>query len=146
MKTATLTRGPSTDEGTFGTLVTDSGFTVKTGELPWRDNKTGISCIPEGLYLVTWRNSPSKGMCYHVESVPGRTDVEIHAANWMGDKNLVNPNTDRKYLCELLGCIAPGVDFGQMTGQKALVFSKNALISLERNLNQESFRLTIKRG
>lgn len=136
MKTAILTRGPSTQDGTFGILITDSGFMCHTGELPWRNNQTGISCIPPGTYVCRWRLSPTKGMCYHVDSVPGRTDVEIHAANFMGDKSLGKR-------CELLGCIAPGLEVGELDGQMAVTFSKDALVALVRDLAQENFTLTI---
>lgn len=136
MRTAILTRNTTGDEGTFGTLVTDSGFTCRTGELPWRDNATGTSCVPPGVYRVEWLPSPKFGLCYHVEDVPGRSDVEIHAANWMGDAS-------KGYQCELRGCIAVGEAVGITAGQAALESSQEALVKLLTDLNGDSFTLTI---
>lgn len=136
MRKATLTRSPSTDEGTFGRLVADSGFFCFTGELPWRANATGTSCIPPGKYTCSWRYSPKHGDCYHVDGVPGRTDIEIHAANFVGD-------AARGLRCQLLGCIAPGTGIGQLDGQRAIVSSKIALLALETEFKREPFELTI---
>lgn len=137
LRKATLTRLQTGDEGSFGTLVTDSGFKCVTGELPWRDNQTGKSCIPPGVYVVTYRFSPKHNkMCYHVENVPDRTDIEIHSANLMGDVSL-------GFECQLLGCIAPGKGIGQIAGQKAVIASRITLAALEADLAQETFELTI---
>lgn len=136
MRTATLTRTETSDQGTFGTMVTDTGTTVRTGELPWRDNQQGLSCIPAGTYTVTWGDSPAHGPCYHVQNVPGRTDIEIHAANLMGD-------TTKGFRCELLGCIAPGLHVGDFGGQRAVVASRPGLQRLILDLNTEDFQLTI---
>ena len=54
---ALIERYESGDMGTFGALFAE-GFTCYTGELPWRDNKPEISCIPVGLYKVIWAMSP----------------------------------------------------------------------------------------
>lgn len=75
-------------------------------------------------------------MCYHIEGVPNRTGVEIHAANFMGDKS-------KGYQCELLGCIAPGLGMGTLAGQLAMTSSKIALLRLEDDLQEEAFELTI---
>jgi hypothetical protein len=139
MRYATLTREESTDQGTFGRLETDSGLTLRTGELPWRDNASGKSCIPPGTYTVTFRNSPKHGPCYHVENVPGRTDIEIHSANWMGDR-------EKGFRCELLGCIAPGVTIGNLSGQRAVISSRMAISMLEEAMGRETFELTILKG
>lgn len=136
MRQATLTRFETSDQGTFGELVTDSGYMCYTGELPWRDNLSGKSSIPTGLYLCTWRLSPKHGPCYHVEKVPGRTDVEIHSANFMGDKDL-------GFKCELLGCISPGLSVETPDKQKMILSSREALKQLENDLFCESFELTI---
>jgi len=136
MRSASLTRMDTSDQGTFGRLVTDSGLVVFSGELPWRENLPEVSCIPAGLYLCTWRQSTRHGDCYHVEGVPGRAGVEIHAANFMGDRT-------KGLRCELLGCIAPGTSVGTLTGQRALVASRQALLALEGELEREPFELTI---
>lgn len=137
MRSAKLTRIDSSDQGTFGVLITDSGFTCRTGELPWHDNQADRSCIPPGKYNVTWRFSAKHGDCYHVENVPGRTNVEIHSANLMGDK-------DKGFQCQLLGCIAPGLTVGRIGMQKAVLSSRAALGELELDLGKQPFLLVIE--
>lgn len=76
-------------------------------------------------------------MCYHVQDVPDRDDIEIHSANYAGD-------VAKGLRCQLLGCIAPGLAIGQLAGQRAVLQSKEALMALETALNHESFMLTIE--
>ena len=47
MRQVYLLRTTTSDQGTEGFLVTD-GFNCRTLELPWKNNKRSISCIPEG--------------------------------------------------------------------------------------------------
>jgi len=137
MRTATLTRRASSDAGTFGTLVLDNGWSCFTGELPWRQNLPDKSCILPGTYPVVWALSPRHGMCYHVQHTLGRSDVEIHSANWMGDESL-------GYKCELKGCIALGTATGTLDGQLAVLHSKDAISGLVTQLGPaEPFALTI---
>ena len=64
-----------------------------TIELPWKDNEVRVSCIPAGTYTVKQHTSPSKGSCFEIQDVPGRTHILLHVANWAKD---------------VLGCIGPG--------------------------------------
>jgi hypothetical protein len=136
MRTATLTRTETSDSGSFGKFKTDSGLSWCSGELPWRDNAPDRSCVPCGTYLCVWGASPRLGKCYHVQDVPGRTDIEIHSANFMGDRSL-------GLHCDLLGCIALGQQVGDLEGQQALLMSRVALDAMQAEFNQESFQLTI---
>lgn len=135
MKQATLTRQATGDDGTFGEIKVDD-FHCFTIELPWRQNKIGRSCIPAGSYLCTWRYSQRHGLCYHLEDVPGRTDVEIHSANFAGDSSM-------GMKVQLLGCIAPGRHIGILEGQRAMLHSKDALEALEDALMREPFQVKI---
>jgi hypothetical protein len=65
-------------------------FTI---ELPWLDNKSRISCIPEGRYALTKRYSPRFKHHLQLLNVDKRSLILIHAAN------------DAQK--ELKGCIAP---------------------------------------
>ena len=137
MRQVAIHRGPSTDQGTFGTLVTDSGFNCRTGELPWRDNQPNLSCVRKGVYPCVWRYSVAhQRSCYHVEGVPERTGVEIHVANFCGD-------VVKKFNSQLLGCIALGFRVGLLGGQQALLRSESALLAFESDLKTEPFELTI---
>lgn len=122
MKRATLTRGQSTDAGTFGTLQLD-GQALHTVELPWRDNKPQASCIPPGTYRCAIVQSPKFGRVYGVRDVPGRSHILIHAGNYGGDKAM-------GFRSDLLGCIAPAMLVGTLDGQMAGLQSRAALAEL----------------
>jgi hypothetical protein len=136
LRQVTLTRTETGDSGTFGHFVTDSGLCLRSGELPWRDNEPGHSSIPFGTYAVVWAQSPTKGWCYHVIKVEGRLDIEIHPANFCGDRIL-----GRR--CELQGCITLGTSVGPMNGQKAVLCSKQAFLEFIRDLGGAPFELEI---
>ncbi len=79
-------------EGTLGVLLASVGH-FYTVEKPWEDNTPFKSCIPEGEYPMTWERSPKFGMCWHVNDVPNRTHILIHAGNTARD---------------VVGCVAVG--------------------------------------
>lgn len=136
METVRLSRLETSDHGTFGRLrVRDLSF--YTGELPWRDNAKGLSCIPAGTYGCAWTYSPKfKRMMYLVHPVPGRAGVRIHFANYMGDV--------RKGLrSHLEGCIGLGEKVGVMDGQKALLVSKPAVRRFEDLMGGKNFTLEV---
>jgi hypothetical protein len=81
------------DQGTNGDLYVNDHLICHTIELPWRENRRQVSCIPEGVYQLSKRNSTRFGDHIYVAKVPGRSAILIHAAN--------NAAT------ELQGCIAP---------------------------------------
>ena len=140
MKTVRLFRGPSTDQGTPGELVLDSQK-WKTIELPWRENRRGVSCIPLGRYLVQLVRSPSKGLVYGVQDVPGRSHVLIHSANFAGDTSL-------GWVTHLQGCIAPCFRHGFLRNERGVMqfaglVSKPAVNSLTTALAGEPFYLEI---
>lgn len=125
--TARLQRTPSTNQGTFGVL-TFGTQTVRTLELPWRDNRRQVSCIPPGSYRCSIVQSPKFGRVYHVTSVPGRSAILIHAANLAGDAAM-------GYTTQLQGCIAPCLKTGVMRNkagflQTAGLISRPALNQL----------------
>jgi hypothetical protein len=138
MDTVVLQRGPSTDQGTFGNLVTERGFRCFTGELPWRENAPSISSVPEGEYIVKATWSPRfKRKMYLLFDVPKRSGIRKHAANFMGDAKL-------SYRCQLNGCIALGEKLGVMGGQRALLVSVPAMRRFESHMGMQPFRLIIK--
>lgn len=52
----------------------------KTLELPWKENKRAISCIPEGTYRVIKQEpKPDRPYSYfRLPEVPGRSGILIH--------------------------------------------------------------------
>ena len=142
MRRGTLTRGPSTDEGTFGVLALEAGPELRTVELPWLGNATGLSCIPVGVYRCELVNSPRFGRVYEVRDVPGRSNILLHSANFAGDKS-------KGWCSQLLGCIAPAMSVGTLPNpngraQRAGLQSKPALALLMEWAGGLPFELDVR--
>ena len=80
-------------EGTNGKILYKGRLMIYSIELPWKENRTRVSCIPEGEYELVKRCSPRFGRHLQLMNVPQRKDILIHPAN--------------DALRELQGCIAP---------------------------------------
>lgn len=80
-------------------------YHCKTLELPWLDNQTDISCIPDGTYTLVKHTSPTWGKCLKVLDVPNRSDILFHAGNFAAS---INPKTKRP---DIKGCVLPGKMF-----------------------------------
>lgn len=78
---------------THGELTLNGKHIAHTIELPWRENKKRISCVPEGTYVLRRRYSEKFKWHYALLDVPNRSCILIHPAN----------NAQK----ELQGCIAP---------------------------------------
>ena len=79
--------------GTNGTLEINGQQICKSIELPWRNNKRSVSCIPEGRYTLKLIQSRMFGKVLQLIDVPQRDQILIHPANQAAQ--------------ELRGCIAP---------------------------------------
>lgn len=130
------------DQGTFGALYTN-GFSCKTAELPWRENRTKISHIPVDIdYEVRIVKSPRFGKVYGLFGVPGRSHVLIHSGNFSGDVAL-------GYQSHVEGCILLGKYHGQIKNKQG-AFQNAVLVSLPtvrefmRFMNDEPFRLRME--
>ncbi len=108
-----LTReyGPT---GTNGTLTLRNAVICHTIELPWRNNRQRISCIPEGRYRLVRQQYHRHGEQLGLIHVPQREAILIHAGNdAQGD---------------LQGCIAPVTT---LTGVGRGIHSQQALQKLK---------------
>lgn len=118
-------------EACNGSIYCGDVFICHTIELPWKDNRKGVSCIPEGRYELRKRFSPRFRWHLLVKGVPGRSMILIHPAN----------DAAR----ELRGCIAP---VSTLTARGKGLLSKNALTRLlavvYAGLQKEQVFLTIK--
>ena len=117
-------------EGVNGTLHLNGKFICHTIELPWKENKTGESCIIEGEYDVRVRFSKKLGYHLHIIGVYGRKWILFHPAN--------------DALKELRGCIAP---VSKLTGEGKGINSRRAMDILMINIKSikrknEQSRLT----
>lgn len=101
--------------------------------VPLRLNTVRTNCIPENTYRVTKIYSPTKGMCFLVHDVEGRTAVEIHIGNYATGKHV-----------DTQGCILPGSGFEDRNGDGELdvINSKTTMTQLLSILPNE-FKLII---
>lgn len=108
-----LVRDKRTERCTLGKLCLDGVPVCDTLELPWRENKSQISCIPCGTYPVVFREDPGSKYAYrhlHVQDVPGRSWILVHIGNYPEDT---------------LGCILPGMTRGRdYVGHSGDAFNK----------------------
>jgi hypothetical protein len=108
-------------------------YFCKTLELPNKGNTQQLSCIPEGEYDVVKIISPTKGACFLIKNVPGRTAIEIHIGNFASGKKV-----------DTQGCILPGLRYLDMNadGIIDIVESTKAMDKLLQIL-PNSFKLKI---
>jgi hypothetical protein len=92
----TLLRISETELGTHGVIFFGAHPALVSLELPWRENKKGISCIPEGTYAALPHISARFGWTIHILDVPGRSEILVHAGNTIADSR---------------GCILPGMQY-----------------------------------
>ncbi len=141
MRTVTLQRLRTSDEGTFGRVSLD-GVWFDSLELPWRQNRPNVSSIPPGTYRVEWTHSPLFGReTYELQAVAARYGIRIHPGNYGGDEAL-------GWSSDLKGCIALGLGCGSLLNragkpQRAVLSSKRAVAQFEDLLGREPFMLTI---
>ena len=139
MKEFNLIRSHWNDKQVEGRLFIGADF-VLTLELPWKENKRRVSCIPAGRYTVVRRTSPKYGEHFHITNVPNRDLILIHAGNYAGSKN---PKTK---MSDILGCILVGTSMYDINadGIVDITNSKKAMKKLLKLLPQEPFILNIK--
>lgn len=139
MITAVLTRDKADNQGTFGRLRVEAegrAFECHTLELPWRDNRRSLSCIPLGSYPVDWSHSGKFGKCYRLRDVPERSGILIHSGNFAGDKTL-------GLKTHVEGCILLGMKRGTLSGQAAILQSKDAIRDFVAFMEAKPFRLVV---
>lgn len=100
-------------------------FECDTLELPWKDNKQYISCIPDGNYwLHRWQSGKFDRECLMVcdgitlkpPLASNRSYILVHPAN---------------FVHQLAGCIAPG----RLSTNNTITDSKNALDQIMNHLS-----------
>lgn len=127
--------------GTLGRMEV-AGKDIYVLELPWKENQRNISCIPTGRYICTMDDTTTsvpksmKGRTWYLtgdtvsrhRSNKARYGVAIHIGNTAED---------------IRGCLAPGLDWGNMGGKAAVRKSTAAMLHLNRYL-PKTFTLAIK--
>ncbi|MGV1012937.1 MAG: DUF5675 family protein [Flavobacterium sp.] len=118
--------------GTNGKLECKGKSICNTIELPWRENETRVSCIPEGKYFIKKRYSQKFQWHLEVVNVPNRSLVLFHPAN--------------NAMQELNGCIGPVT---QLSGPGLGLMSRKAFTRLKALIykaleNNESVELIVQ--
>ncbi len=118
--------------GTNGKLECEGKLICNTIELPWKNNETRVSCIPEGKYFIKKRYSQKFQWHLEIENVQNRSLILFHPAN--------------NALQELNGCIAPVT---KLSGPGLGLMSRKAFITLKRLVykvldTNESVELIVK--
>lgn len=131
-----LIRKSTGTDGTFGDFI-GFDFDFLSGELPWKDNAAGKSCIPHGSYKCLWQVSRRFGPCYEVTGVPDRSRILIHSGNFCADK-------DSGKKSDIEGCILLGKSTGVLSGQKAILRSKEAIREFHERMREQDFELSVE--
>ena len=138
MNILTLKRVLSNDEATFGVMIDEDAKVpfCLTLELPWKDNRPNVSCIPSGEYLAKKTVRIRFGLTYEILQVPNRTDVLIHKGN---------------FTSETLGCILLGESFEDTLSKDGSKIATGVMSSgkaysefITRLKNAEYFKLVIR--
>lgn len=136
MKRVNIYRMRRSDQGTEGLLISDD-FTCRTLELPWKDNRPNISCIPTGNYEVEIRISNKYGRIYWVRNVENRSYILLHSGNYGGDKS-------KGFKTHIMGCILLGKKSGFLGGQIAVLNSRVAVRQFMEFMEYDKFKLKIQ--
>lgn len=100
-----------------------------TLELPWLNNRAGVSCIPVGIYRCKKIVSPSLGECVEVENVFGRTYIRIHKGN---------------FTRQIEGCILVGTSVQFIDGDSIPdVGASNKAFTMLMNVLPDSFLMEV---
>ena len=131
-----IIRFKTSDHGTLGILIAP-GFECKTIELPWRDNRPNVSCIPIGKYEceLRWSNRFQK-FFYWIKNVQDRSWVLFHSGNVAGD-------VSRGLKSHSEGCILLGDRHGKLNGQEAVLISRPTIRRFMNHMNKNPFNLEI---
>lgn len=138
MTTVFLNRFEKTEQGTFGVWACpELSFICYALELPWKNNKNKVSCIPADTYIVEIMKSHHYGYIYHITSVQGRSWILTHWGNWAG-------NTKLGYKTNSQGCILLGAKRGILCRQRAILNSRITVKKFMRVMKGNKFTLIIK--
>ena len=128
------------DKVTFGKLNLDwipNHPDLYTIELPWNNNESDISCIPQGLYNLRPHNSAMHPFTYEILNVPNREAILIHEGNYASYVNL----SDGMHKPDTEGCILVG--FGIEEDTPAILKSKLALQYLRDMIGQDNCSIVV---
>lgn len=129
-----IVRSKSTIEGTHGQITSSAGFACDALELPWNDNRKGVSCIMPDTYRAwLWYSPTLTRMVIRLEDKHGRGDCLLHNANFAG--------VGEGDYTEIHGCTAVGSGYGELQNrnghmQNAILNSGNTLDKLIAHIKE----------
>ncbi|MCK5788549.1 MAG: hypothetical protein KAH32_06100 [Chlamydiia bacterium] len=132
-----ITRQDLGDKQTLGELLIYKNsqviFKCDTLELPWKDNETGVSCIPTGAYNIKRYSSEKFTNVYSIPGVSDRSYILIHSGN---------------YYTDIEGCILVGDGYEDINSDGTLdvINSRNTLTKLKEALQYEEVPIIIQNG
>lgn len=116
----------------------DAVFKFNTIELPMftiplKPNTVCTNCIPAKTYQVTKIYSPTKGQCFKVHDVEGRTAILIHKGNFATGKKI-----------DTQGCILVGKTLKDINNDGNVdVVNSTATMKMLLNILPAEFKLII---
>ena len=132
-----LFRHHQSDQGIQGMIrIPALGFSSFSLELPWRDNRPCVSCVPPGTYTLAWRES-KRWKANHIQQVPGRSFILIHAGNFAGD-------VSKGFKTHVQGCVLLGRRFGRINKQRAVLVSRPTVRQFNSLLAGKNARIIIR--
>ena len=96
-------RFEQTDKGTISANLINTGDDTFNQfgyniELPWVDNRVGVSCIPTGFYNFRKIVRLDGSEAIEILNVPNRTHILVHSGNYMKDtEGCLLPNISYSY-------------------------------------------------
>lgn len=132
MNIVTIKRYKTTDNYTLGECYVNNCYLGKSLERGWQDNKSNISCVPEGEYplKLEYSNRFNKDL-WELKDVPNRSECKFHSAN---------------YWYQLEGCITLGNKVGDINndGYPDVINSRDTMeIFSNRLSNSKDAKLII---
>lgn len=130
MKSLTLKRISNSEKITYGVFIDDStGLPLCLSlELPWMENRRSISCIPEGKYYCEPYTSAKYKDVFQVMDVRDRSSILIHVGNKLSHTE---------------GCILPGMQYGYLNGEIAVLGSSAGLSAIKAAVPENKFVLNV---
>lgn len=123
--------------GTYGELILGD-ILYHTVEKEWLNNKGFISCVPDGLYQLSYHLSDKHGHTYILENHEKNVykfDINHRYAILMHEANFPS---------QVEGCIGVGRELHYINGVLGTTHSKDCMQELYRHLGTQDHQLEIK--
>ena len=124
---------------TIGNWYHEDELICHTMEKAWHQNKNDISCVPAGLYDLTYRVSHTQGETFYLSNPKLNVTLDDDGTRTYIQLDVANIQS------ELKGCIALGLGFGIYKDEWSVTGSGMAKDKLMTLLGKGKHTLEIKR-